>query len=76
MKPSRIFPFLERIFNCTTRVQLPEKSSQYLILEGYIKEVPHEETWSMGKFTCIFHELTEKGKTFYEDYINKNKTTK
>lgn len=71
MKPCRRYIFIGRVYNCKTRVQLPEKSSKYLLKEGYIKEVPREEIWSLGKFTCVFHELTEKGRKFYEDYKGK-----
>jgi len=71
MRPYRRFNFLDKIFKCKTRIQLPEPTSKYFLSEGYIKEVEHEETWSQGKFTCVFHELTEKGKKFHKEYKEK-----
>jgi len=73
MKPSRIFQFLDKIYKCKTRIQLPDKSAKKLIDLDYVKPVNHQENWSLGIFTCIFHELTEKGIIFYKNYCIKNK---
>lgn len=73
MKPKRIFIYLCKILKSDFQIQLPSISAQKLIDLGLVKSINVKQQCSLGKFTCTFHELTDKGLEYFDNYCIKNK---
>ena len=64
MKKQKIYDHLYEL-EISDKIQLHPKTAKVLIELGYVKEVLHKERCNLGRFECIFHEITLKG----EDYL-------
>lgn len=64
----RISDHLEKCLNNPDKFQYSSRTAKLLLDLGFIKCVFYEENLQIGKFTCVFHEITEAGRNFYNEY--------